>query len=134
VRRWLEGKRKKYGVEGPRWKEKVVRWVLHKSIFGLPAYAVHLAAWQAYTVKSKRVQSFILGSLDVPHWNYVIKLLCNDPTLYLSAGFITGYVAKTGYEWGQWERKGEKLPTGEKYKLTKEVLDWLWDNYEHRHN
>lgn len=97
---------------------------------GFPMYVKNHYGWMAYTVGAKRVQ--IQLARQVPEWNYAILLLCEKPGMYLASDFIENYKAKIGFQWaGEVQRTeiSRELPLDDKYKLDKDVLDYLWDEY-----
>lgn len=117
-----EGKRLKYYIYG--------RLVNN---LGFPMYVKNHYGWMAYTVGAKRVQEQLVR--QVPHWNYALLLLCEKPTMYLVKDFIEKYKAKIGFQWaGEVQRTevSRELPIDDRYKLDKDVLDYLWDEYNNK--
>jgi len=94
---------------------------------GYPMYVKHMHGFMAYTSKSPLVQ--IELDRQLPHWNYVIKLMCEKPTMYLAKEFIENYKSKKGFQWSDdnWVKDKNKLiPPEQKYKLDKDWLDYWW--------
>jgi hypothetical protein len=114
---------------GHRWRAYIYGRLANN--FGFPAYVKYLWAWMAYTTGATLAQVEL--QRQVPHWNYAVLLLCEKPTIYLAESYITNYSAKNGFQWSgeSWvSDKSRLLPLQDKYKMDKDILDYLWDEYK----
>lgn len=100
---------------------------LQKSL-GFAGFHKHQMAWQLYTTNSMKAQAKLCKT--VPHWNYVLMLLCDKPTVYLCQHFIKNYKGMEGYLWSADKYKlRERIPEDEALKLDEDLLNYLWNNY-----
>lgn len=98
-------------------------------IFNEPGYAKHLDCWKAWAANSVAMKKAL--EHEIPHWNYVCRLLIDHPLNYLAIDMMRDYRSRTGLLWTsdvyQTPNNSdvEWLPETEKYRLDKQELDFL---------